>query len=99
MIFKLSRYSLIFSQGTTELVFASSFKSFGVAVAGVAFKCACKMNYFVLTEFAYSSIFCSDCLPISISFFSDTISASIFLRTFSIVKFMKLILTSAKSFM
>jgi hypothetical protein len=38
----LSGYILIFSQGKTELVFASSFKSFGVALAGAAFKCACK---------------------------------------------------------
>ena len=58
MIFKLSGYKVSFLSGLTELGFASSFKSFGVAMESVAFKCACKIKrapkYFFLTYF-----FCS----------------------------------------
>jgi hypothetical protein len=44
VFFNLSGYNLIFSQGATEQVFASSFKSFGVALASAAFKCVCKID-------------------------------------------------------
>jgi hypothetical protein len=47
-ILKLSRCERSLSHGMQDLVFASSFKSFGVAVASEAFKCACKMIYKLL---------------------------------------------------
>jgi hypothetical protein len=43
VILKLSGCNKSLCHGMQNLLFASSFKSFGVAVASAAFKCACKM--------------------------------------------------------
>jgi hypothetical protein len=42
---KLSGCNQFFSHGFWNCLFASSFKSFDVALAGGAFKCACKIDY------------------------------------------------------
>jgi hypothetical protein len=46
VILKLSRCYQSLSHGMQNFLFASSFKSFGVAVASEAFKCACKNTIF-----------------------------------------------------
>ena len=43
VILKLSGCNRSLSHGMQDFHFVSSFKSFGVAVASAAFKCACKM--------------------------------------------------------
>jgi len=45
VILKLSGCSKFKSHGLQDFLVASSFKSFGSALDGVAFKCACKMIY------------------------------------------------------
>jgi hypothetical protein len=48
IILKLSGCDISLSHGMQDFIFASSFKSFGVAVATAAFKCACRSNYIIL---------------------------------------------------
>ena len=47
VILKLSRYNKFKSQGLQDLLFASSFKSFGSVSDSAAFKCTCKLKIYL----------------------------------------------------